>query len=394
MGRLRAKRTEIRRGADRRLREERMTAEQTVKKLQLLEKVGRILNSTLDEREVRLRAMKAATSLMESEVGSLLLIDPATQELFFEVALGKRGEKVKEIRLKMGEGVAGWVAQKGKPVVINDVQRDQRFSGKADRTSGFVTRNMICVPVRAKDKTIGVLQAINKKKDGLFTKEDLTHFIGLSDQVAIAIENANLYKELQETFINTAEALAEAIEKRDAYTGGHARRIMDYSLVTARHLSLTHEEMDTLRLAALLHDVGKIGVEDRILKKPAKLDEEEIRQMQRHPAFGVEIVRHIPQLQGALNVIRAHHEDFDGTGYPDGLKGNKIPLMSRIIGVVDTFDAMTSDRPYRKGLGEEIALKEIRDCAGTQFDPRVVKAFITAYEAGEIEPILKTAQES
>ncbi|MEK7280446.1 MAG: GAF domain-containing protein, partial [Nitrospirota bacterium] len=195
-----------------------------IKKLLVMEEVGRILNSTLNEKEIRKRAMEAATRLMDAETGSLLLIDREKGELFFEVALGKKDRVVSEKRLKIGEGIVGWVAKTGRPVICNDVENDPRYLNVADERSGFRTRNMICTPVSIKDKVIGVLQAINKKKGGLFTKWDLDDFNTLANQVAIAIDNANLYKELKDTFISTAEALADTVEARDAYTGGHTKR--------------------------------------------------------------------------------------------------------------------------------------------------------------------------
>jgi len=355
--------------------------------LETMEEVGRLLNSTLDEREVRRRAMEAATRLMRSEVGSLVLIDPETQELFFEVALGEKGEKVREIRLRPGEGIAGWVAQTGEPQIVNDTRTNPHFFKSADQKSGFVTRNMICVPVKIRDKIVGVLQAINKKR-GKFTEIDLKGFKSLADQVAIAIENAGLYKELKETFLSTAAALGDAIEAKDAYTGGHTKRVLEYSLMVGRQLDLSQEELDHLKLAAALHDIGKIGIEDRILGKPSLLEPEEAQIMESHTVIGAKIVENVRPLRAIVPGIRHHHEKYDGKGYPDALKGEDIPIVARIISVCDTFDAMTSDRPYRKGLQSEVAFQELRRQAGTQFDPAVVDAFVAVFERGEIEPIL------
>jgi HD-GYP domain-containing protein (c-di-GMP phosphodiesterase class II) len=356
--------------------------------LETMEEMGRVLNSTLDEREVRKRAIMAVTRLMHSEVGSLLLIDPETKELFFEVALGEKGEKISEIRLKPGEGIAGWVAETGEAQIVNDAHSDPHFYRRVDDKSGFITRNMICVPVRLREKTIGVLEAINKKK-GKFNRTDLEGLKALSGQVAIAIENAGLYKELKETFFNTVSALGDAIEAKDAYTGGHTKRVLEYSMVVGRRLALSPNEMDNLKLAAALHDVGKIGVEDRILGKPGKLDPEESLIMESHSIIGARIVEKIRPLREIVPGIRHHHEQYDGKGYPDVLKGEEIPLIARVISVCDTFDAMTSDRPYRRGLSPETAVEELRIHSNTQFDPNVVNAFLTAYESGEIKPILE-----
>ncbi|MBI5180742.1 MAG: HD domain-containing protein [Nitrospirae bacterium] len=358
--------------------------EKKVGQLSTLMALSTILNSTLEQKEVRKRAIEAATRLTESEVGSLLLVDEGKNELFFEVALGEKGEKVKEIRLKMGEGIAGWVAKTGEPVIIDDVQNDPRFFKDADKKSSFVTRNMMCVPVKSEGRVIGVLQSINKLKNGKFTKDDLEGFISLADQVAIAIEKSRLYQELRDTFFCAAEALADAIEKRDPYTGGHTKRVLQYSVAIGKYLDLEESELDRLRLAAVLHDIGKIGIEDSILRKRDKLNPDEYEMVKKHPVWGAEIMGHIKQLKDVIPGMRYHHERIDGNGYPDHLRDNEIPIIAKIISVADTFDAITTERPYQESLSIDVAFKELRGSAGTQFDSRVVEAFLKAYEAGDI----------
>jgi len=360
-----------------------VNCDKKLKQLETLLRVFSLVNSTLDATEIQTRTIEALTRLLEAEAGSLLLLDEETGELYFQVATGEKGETLKEIRLRKGEGIGGWVAEHGEPLIINDARSDPRFFKKADEKSGFVTRSIICVPVRSKDKIIGVLQGINKKEGG-FTAEDHELMKSLADQVAIAVENARLYSELKEAFYSTAEALAETIELRDPYTGGHTRRVMEYSMVIGRYMSLGKEEMENLRLAAILHDIGKIGVRDEILLKQARLDKDEVVKMNRHAEFGSEVLGHIKQLKNVIPGVRGHHERFDGTGYPDGLADGAIPLIARIISVADTFDAMTTDRPYRKGLSNEQAFDELRRCSGTQFDPDVVAAFFAAWEEGAL----------
>ena len=358
--------------------------DRSVKQFTTLAEVGTLLNSTLDQNVVRKMAMEAITRLMHAEVGSLLLMDDENKELYFEVALGDKGERVKEIRLKIGEGIAGWVAEHGKPLLLQDVRKDPRFYKSADQKTEFVTRDMVCVPVKVKDKVIGVLQAINRA-EGVFTEDDVELFQLFSNQVAIALDNARLYEEIRETFFATAEALAEAIEKRDPYTGGHTKRVVNYCLVAAKYMNLTPEELEILKLSAILHDVGKIGVEDRILRKPGNLDDEEAKIMKMHPLLGAEIMRHIRQLKDLIPGMLHHHERPDGKGYPEGLKGRDIPIVARIISAADTYDAMTTNRPYRKGLSHQTAIDEIKKEAGAQFDKEVAEAFVKAFEAGEIE---------
>jgi HD-GYP domain-containing protein (c-di-GMP phosphodiesterase class II) len=343
-----------------------------------------VLNSTLNQREIRTRAIEAVTSLLDAEVGSLLLVDERTKDLFFEVALGEREERVKQMRLRMGEGIAGWVAANDQPALINDVQNDPRYFRRAQTITDFVTRNMVCVPIRSKGTVIGVLQAINKKEGGGFSGEDLENCRMLSNQVAVALENAHLYAELKETFLNTAEALAAAVEKRDPYTGGHIKRVVEYSMAVAKHMAPPLSDMEDLRLAAVLHDIGKIGVKDSVLLKQARLDNEELAHMREHPLVGEDILAHIEQMKGVRKIMRAHHEKWDGTGYPDRLRGENIPIHARIIAIADTFDAITTDRPYRKAADWKTAADEIQRCSGSDYDPELVKAFLRACEAGDV----------
>jgi HD-GYP domain-containing protein (c-di-GMP phosphodiesterase class II) len=351
--------------------------------LELLNKVSHLVNSSLDTKEIRRRTIEAATRLVDSEVGSLLLLDPDTDELFFEVALGEKGREVKKVRLKSSEGVAGWVVKHGRPLVILDCDKDPRWSKRVDRVSKFVTRDMICVPVNVKGKTIGALQTINRRT-GHYTEEDRDLLMFLANQVAGALENARLFSEVQRTFMETSEALADAIELRDAYTGGHTRRVTQYSLAIGENLGLDDEDIVELRVSAILHDIGKLGVDDQVLRKPGRLDKDEFEQMKRHPQLGAEVLDHIRYLENSLPGIKFHHERPDGRGYPAGLKGKKIPLIARIIAVADTYDAMTSDRPYRKGLNKTVAVKEIIACAESQFDAEVVNAFLKAFKSGAI----------
>ncbi|HAO92389.1 MAG: phosphohydrolase [Deltaproteobacteria bacterium GWC2_56_8] len=355
-----------------------------------LQEVGNLLNSTLDQKVVRHRAMEAITSIMRAEAGSLLLVDELNKQLYFEVALGEKGDEIKEVRLNIGEGIAGWVAKHGRPLVINDVASDKRFQANVDRKSRFTTRDMVCVPVRIKGKVIGVLQAINRI-GGTFEKEDLRLFQLFSNQVAIALDNARLYEEIRETFHATSEALAEAIEKRDPYTGGHTKRVFEYSLAIGKHMGMPAKALEILKLSAVLHDIGKIGIEDRILRKDAPLDAEEAAVMRLHPQYGAEIMKHVPQLKDIVPGMLYHHERVDGQGYPRGFKGEQIPLIARVISVADTYDAMTTTRPYRKGLPPAVAIAELRKFTGVQFDAQVVEAFIRAFEKGDITGAIPAA---
>ncbi len=352
-------------------------------RLQSLMQLTALINSSLDPLEVRQMAIETIPHCVSADVASLLLIDSETGELYFEVASGENSETLKTIRLKPGEGIAGWVARRGGAIIIDDVKSDKRFASTVDNTTGYQTRNMIVAPVATKDKLWGVLQVINKLA-GDFNEDDLDLVRALANQVAIAIENASIYQELRSTFLGVTTALAEALEKRDAYTAGHTQRVHEYSLAIARRLHLSDEQLDNLRLAAILHDIGKIGVSDQVLRKPGRLDPDEFEEMSRHPASGSEILQHLPQLAEVRPGVLYHHEQYNGKGYPSRLQGEAIPLFARIIAVADAFDAMTSNRPYRTALAVDTALAELKRCRGEQFDPGSVDAFMAAWQAGEI----------
>lgn len=357
--------------------------ERKLRQAKALMELSVLVNSTLDTREIRKRAIEAATCLVNAETGSLLLVDRETGELFFEVALGEKGSALKEIRLAKGQGIAGWVAETGESLIVHDVASDPRFFKGADAKSTFRTRNIICVPVKTKENILGVLQAINKN-EGSFDDEDREGLSALANQVAIAIENANLYEELRETFYETSQALAETIEKRDPYTGGHTQRVMHYSVGIGRAMGLLPKEMERLKLAAILHDIGKIGIPDNILLKNDRLNADETSKMNQHTAYGSEILGNVKKLRDIIPGVRGHHEKYDGTGYPDHLKGNDIDPIARIIAVADTYDAMTTDRPYRKALSMQTAIDELKKCSGGQFDGDVVEHFVRVLpEIGE-----------
>jgi putative nucleotidyltransferase with HDIG domain len=191
-------------------------------------------------------------------------------------------------------------------------------------------------------------------------------------------------EENRELFIGSIRMLAAAIDEKDPYTRGHSGRVAKYSTIIAQELGLSDQELDTLRISALLHDVGKIGVEDRVLKKPGALTPEEFTLMKQHTVKGANIMRPVSQLKDMLPGIELHHEHVDGRGYPHGLAGDEIPLMARIIAVADTLDAMTTNRPYQSAMEQDYAIERIRSLAGSKFDPRIVSAIEAAIASGKI----------
>ena len=216
------------------------------------------------------------------------------------------------------------------------------------------------------------------------------NFNRMSESISSAVDNLKrAARENQELFINSIRALAAAIDAKDPYTRGHSERVARYSSQVAKEMGLSPEDVRRVRLSALLHDVGKIGIDDRILRKPTALTEEEFEIMKSHPVKGAAIMSAIPQLTDVIPGMKHHHERWEGGGYPDGLAGEDIPLQARIVSVADTFDAMTTTRPYQRAMDIRFVFQRLRDLAGNRFDPDVVEALIHSYEKGELVPIAR-----
>jgi putative nucleotidyltransferase with HDIG domain len=244
--------------------------------------------------------------------------------------------------------------------------------------------SFMIVPLMIRDKVFGVLTASIKKGEKRFTENDLYYLSFIAHNAGFAIENLALYENIYENLFATLYAFVNTIEARDPYTRQHSNRVTSIAIVIGKELGCTSEELDILNVAGHLHDIGKIGIRDDILLKPGRLTPEEFEKIKEHPVIGANIVKQLGQWNREMQVIRCHHERYDGAGYPDGLKGEEIPLLGRILAVADVYDAVASDRAYRKRMEEKKILKIINEGSGSQFDTQVVKAFLKVYEEGKI----------
>jgi HD-GYP domain-containing protein (c-di-GMP phosphodiesterase class II) len=269
----------------------------------------------------------------------------------------------------------------GQSEFVKDLKEHGRADIIEDTTNSFYAsewkglKSIIFAPVIIKEKVRGLFVMGNENKVE-YSAGDLKLLISIAFLLGVFVERTNLYTTLEETFFQTLKALSETIEKRDTYTGGHVQRVMEYALITGEELGFSREELVRLKLAALMHDIGKVGIRDEILGKDKGLTDEEYESMKLHTLYGAQIIGNIRPLKDVVASVRAHHERFDGKGYPDGLEGKEIPIDARIISVVDTFDAIITDRPYRKGLEDQKAIAELIKFSGSQFDGEVVDAFI------------------
>jgi len=250
-----------------------------------------------------------------------------------------------------------------------------------------------CIPLKAYGAAIGVLVVSVLEHEGRLTDDKLSTFCVFADLVSLILLQAKTEFETREALMSVLAALASMVEARDAYTSMHAENVMAYSTALARALRLKEDEIDHIRLGALLHDIGKISIPDAILRKPGALTDAEFREMRLHPPVGDDLLSGVRLLESARVVVRHHHERWDGKGYPDGLKGDQIPLAARVVSIADAFDAMTTDRPYRKARSFEEAVGELRKGVGTQFDPQLVKVFIDCIRFEEKELAFSAAED-
>ena len=385
------------------------------RELETLSGVSQALTSTLDPDRLLDTCLELVTREMGVEKASIMLLEPAEgepggsaslglygaggresgeavgsgesgallgRELVVRASIGPSAVDIVGERVRLGEGIAGWVAREGKPLLIENVNatrlaRQRRLDGE-DRGPGrrqYKNVSLVCVPLAVKGTVLGVINVNDKTNGQPFTREDVSLLSTIAGQIAVTIENARLYEELQVSALRTVQALVVTLEAKDTYTSGHSQRVTDYACSVGRRLLLPVQGLAVLRYASQLHDIGKIGITEDILHKPGPLNETEWRVIRSHPVISERIIEPLHFLEGVKGVVRHHHERWDGTGYPDGLRGEDISLLTRILGVADAYDAMTSQRPYRlRPLRPEEAVGEIRRCEGVQFDPQVVKA--------------------
>jgi len=365
-------------------------------RLQALVEIIGYVGSNLNRDDILRMIIDFACQLLNAEAGSLFLVDEATGDLVLHMANNVTDRNLVGVRVPAGKGIIGTVVQSGQTVLVADSSQDARHYSQVDQSSGFETRSILAVPLKARmvvlggeqgateEHIIGGLEALNKK-EGTFTQEDARLLETFANQTATVLEIARLYTNTSDLLIGVVKALTTAIDAKDPYTEGHSQRVSDFSLAIARELNIPTETINHLRIAGLLHDIGKIGVPDMVLRKPGRLDESEMAEMKKHPLIGERIMKSVRTMQNELPAIAEHHERVDGTGYPKGLSGEDISLIGRIVAVADVFDALTSDRPYRQGQEAELVFQDLRAGVGTHFDAQCVNALIGAYQRGMVK---------
>jgi len=348
-----------------------------------LYKISEAMGSTIRLDFLLNLILETAIKELDADMASFLLVDEKSSKVIPKASLGVPEELRGSGILTGQDDISKWVIKYGRPRVIDkEESRDQigRHSLKK------CIRSAIVHPLMAKGKVIGILVLIRSQEQvSPFTPGQLQSLSIIASKAASAIENSMLYEELKESYLQTLTALANAVEARDIYTRGHTERVCMMAQSLATEMGWEEEKLWEVKMGGILHDIGKLGVPDAILNKSETLTFEEFEAMKQHPICGSKILEGIPFLAPAVPYVLYHHERFDGKGYPYGLRKDQIPLQGRLMAVVDTFDAMTSDRPYRKAKTFKQALDEIRDCADTQFDPEMAELFLKTWENGKID---------
>jgi putative nucleotidyltransferase with HDIG domain len=337
--------------------------------------------SDIDIQDVLRQILAIAKHETGANLVTLIQVDPRSHGLEIVLSEGSVPSDDEAAFTRLQMELANWVtAQKESLIMVEGIEPPiwiQKI------TAGAGISSSICLPLVRKDKVIGVLHLFKIKNAPSFNQNDLELTTVLCRQAAVLIDNVRLFDEvkrkandLEEAQFDAIKALAEALETKDAYTRDHSDRAVRHAMAVAEKLGLSDPEKNRLKYAAILHDIGKIGVPEHILNKPAKLTEEEYEIIKSHPEKGAEIIKHIKSLSEIVPLVLYHHQRYDGKGYPTKLSGKDIPIESRIVSVLDAYDAMTSDRVYRNSMGREFAVEELKRSAGIQFDPQVVQAFL------------------
>ncbi|TET06896.1 MAG: HD domain-containing protein [Candidatus Atribacteria bacterium] len=338
--------------------------------LSVLYQIFRSISSTLKLDDILQTILDFSIKISGAGRGSIMLLDKKKRIFFIKIPYDKSEKNIDKITFAENENTIGWVVKNKKFLYIEDLESDKHFSKiKIIRRR---IKQLLIIPIIVEDKVIGVINLENTS----LSPDTIDLLMSFSEGAAVSINNAHLYKKIKDSYFEIVKALAQAIEAKDPYTHGHSERVMKYSLAIAPRFGLSKEEKESLRFAAILHDIGKIGVRGIILDNPDGLTNEEYDEIKKHTLIGENIIQPVELLQSIRPLIKYHHEWYNGKGYPDGLSGENIPLGARILAVSDAYDAMESDRPYRKALTEETAIQELKRGSGSQFDPKIVEIFL------------------
>jgi putative nucleotidyltransferase with HDIG domain len=352
---------------------------QKVTMLKAINSATRTIVSVADTRKVLEQTMAPIVEVFGFDRAMIMLVNESGSALEYRYGVGESAEAAEKLRsysipLTRDQNLMVRVLKKRKPVLIRDVQA-AGLNPTNRILADFRPSSFIVCPLIADDRVIGILGADRRGEHTKPTTSDMEFLSIFANNIATAFLRARLDEELKASYVSAVRALVLAIEEKDPYTRGHSERVAEMVVRVAHTLKLPESEMEYLQFGSILHDVGKIGIPEYIVTSPEPLSDTEYRIIQTHPLRGVEILHPIAFIQDHMYLVRNHHERWDGSGYPDGLCGDAIPVGAQIVAIADAFDAMTSSRPYRKGMSARLAAREIQKNSGIQFSPKIAEAF-------------------
>jgi len=350
--------------------------ERSIWELRNLQEALQAATSTLDLNQVLQQVLAGAAKASSAQIGCLALEDQG--RLVLKGGFGTDHLTAEKLALDLGGDICRRVMESHEPVM-------EEMSRESSADSPLNPRAVLCVPITLRGKPLGVVFLANYQVGHAFTPDHRNLVTELATQAAVVIDNARLFKDREEVILASLEALANAVDARDPYTAGHSERVTQYSLMIARQMHYSPQDQSAwvrLERGGRLHDIGKIGVPDAVLQKAGKLTDDEFAKMKSHTVVGFNILSGLRMLTDELVIVRSHHERYDGKGYPDRKKGDQVPLFAWIVSAADAIDAMTSDRPYRKGMSLQVAVEQVRAGAGTHFHPDVAEAVLDAVSSG------------
>ncbi len=322
-------------------------------------------------------------SELDSDLTLLQIFEPGTEDIMYEKSSSNFTIDIEEIKKEINFENIKNMLNKDIPLVLPSWRVGEVFKGGSGKYRCY---SILCVGIKFRSILRGIIIAFSFTKGKEFHEGQRKFVSLLADRTAISLENSRLYNELQRSFNETIQALVKALEAKDVYTRGHSERVTQFARYLAEDLGLSDSEIEKITQAALLHDIGKIGMRLEVLNKPGKLTDEETQMFRNHPLLGKSILESVTALRDIAPYVYYHHEKWDGTGYPEGKKGEEIPVGARILNIADSFTCMTENRPYRKALSIEEAAKELLRCSGTQFDPLFVEVFLKGLKKRRIIP--------
>ena len=352
--------------------------EKRTQQLLVMCKVTQDVGASLELSSVLNAYVRNIKSIVNADIVSVLLFDDKSSELVIKASIGLAENNILGTHLRRGEKISGWVLNNAQPLLIYDLNSDPLFSKR--QSEKYYSNSLMSIPLVLRGKVIGVVNVCNSKESKIFTIHDLDMLMGITGEVTTIIENARFYTSLKESYLRTIQSLAEALNAKDDYTSGHAVRVCEYVNKITKYLNLSQPECENIATAAMLHDIGKIGIKEAVLQKEEGLTIKEYEEIKKHPEMSEKIVRPIGLSEEILSIIKHHHEWYNGEGYPEGISQAEIPLGARILSVADAYDAMTTNRPYRKAFSKEKAISELVKGKNTQFDPAIVEAFMGCIE--------------